>query len=68
MNDHTFVGFNFGGVPIDWHIQDTGDYNGDGKTDIVWRRDNGEVATWDMNDHTFTGFNFGITPTDWHIS
>jgi len=31
------------------HIQDTGDFNGDGKSDILWRHGNGEVAIWQIN-------------------
>jgi hypothetical protein len=30
-------------------IQGTGDFNGDGKTDILWRNSNGRPAIWFMN-------------------
>jgi hypothetical protein len=34
-------------------IQDVGDYNGDGKTDILWRQtSNGAVSVWVMNGAT----------------
>jgi len=36
----------FGGIGNDWHIEGVGDTNGDGKDDIIWRNDNGTVATW----------------------
>jgi CARDB/FG-GAP-like repeat/RTX calcium-binding nonapeptide repeat (4 copies) len=32
-----------------WHIQGTGDFNGDGTSDILWRNDNGQVALWEMS-------------------
>ena len=31
---------------LDWHISGTGDYNGDGRSDILWRNDNGDVTDW----------------------
>ena len=30
----------------DWHIMD---YNGDGKSDILWQNSSGAVAVWEMN-------------------
>jgi hypothetical protein len=33
-------------VPTDWHVADTGDYNGDGRDDILWRNDNGQLSNW----------------------
>jgi hypothetical protein len=38
-----------------WHVVGTGDFNQDGKTDIVWRNDNGKVAVWEMNGTTMVG-------------
>ena len=36
-----------------WKIKGTGDQNGDGKMDIVWRADNpGEMVYWQMNGGT----------------
>jgi len=34
---------------LDWKIAATADFNGDGKTDILWRNDFGSVAIWTMN-------------------
>jgi hypothetical protein len=41
-----------GSAPSDWHIAGTGDFNGDGKTDILWRNDNGNVGTWHLDGAT----------------
>jgi hypothetical protein len=38
---------------LNWHIQGTGDFNGDGKTDILWRADDGSVGIWEMNGLQF---------------
>jgi hypothetical protein len=36
-------------VPLDWEIAGTGDLNGDGQTDILWRNKNsGAVVVWYM--------------------
>ena len=36
-----------------WYIQNFGDFNGDGKTDVFWRNfNNGDTATWLMNGNT----------------
>jgi hypothetical protein len=32
-----------------WHVASTGDFNLDGKTDLVLQNNNGAVAVWDMN-------------------
>ena len=29
-----------------WHVAGTGDFNGDGRDDVLWRHDNGAVSTW----------------------
>ena len=55
-------------APANWHIADTGDYNGDGMSDILWRNDAGVAAIWDMNDTmVIGGGSLGVVPTDWHI-
>ena len=39
-------------VPGQWSIQLTGDFNGDGKSDILWQDTSGNVAIWEMNGTT----------------
>ena len=36
----------FGNVPTSWSIVGTGDFNGDGNLDILWRDNTGNVAIW----------------------
>jgi hypothetical protein len=36
-------------VDNSWHIDGIGDFNGDGKSDILWRNDDGRVSIWMMN-------------------
>jgi hypothetical protein len=38
-----------GNVPLTWNIVGTGDYNGDGRSDLLWRDNLGKNAMWFMN-------------------
>ncbi len=59
---------NIGQASNDWHIAGTGDFNGDGKSDILWRNDNGTVGIWDLNDQQIVhAFNLGEVTNDWHL-
>jgi hypothetical protein len=54
MDGTTIINGNGNGEVIstlstDWKIDGTGDFNDDGKSDILWRNDLGSVATWQMN-------------------
>ena len=59
-------------VANDWHIAGTGDFNGDGRVDILWRHDDGTVRDWlGQPNGGFVGnvANLNITvPNDWHVA
>ena len=41
---------------LGWHIQGTGDFNGDGRGDILWRNDQGTLREWlGQPDGSFAG-------------
>ena len=56
-------------LPAVWQIQGTGDFNGDGKSDILWRNTtSGEVDIWHMNGTTLaSGGAVAFLPADWQI-
>ena len=67
----TFVGavgpFNPG---ADWQIKGVGDFNGDGKDDIVWQHADGQAAMWlmDGTEATFVGAVGPFNPgANWQI-
>jgi hypothetical protein len=46
----------------------TGDFNGDGKSDIIWRDNVGDISIWLMNGATISsGVGLGQLPIDWQI-
>ena len=53
----------------DWHIVGTGDFNGDGKSDILWQNSDGTPAVWMMDGTTvISGSNVGFDPgSSWHV-
>ena len=61
-------GPDLGNVPTNWTIAETGDFNGDGKTDILWRGPTGDVAIWFMNGTQIVSSpDFVNVPTSWTI-
>lgn len=62
----------FTNVPTNWAIVGTGDYDGDGKADILWRNfDNGAFSNWLGTDSGGFEINdddaFNVAPLDWSI-
>ena len=82
MNGSTIVSsgdISSGGVAVmpdaSWSIAGVGDFNHDGRADVLWRNGNGSVAIWLMNGTTVTGGS-GITTSvgvtvapdaSWHV-
>jgi hypothetical protein len=54
-----------------WKAAGTGDFDRDGKTDILWRNDDGSVALWQMNGSTVVNSSLTSTPSldsSWKIN
>jgi hypothetical protein len=58
-----------GVVPTQWRIAGTGDFNGDGETDILWQNSaTGERAIWLMNGTSYSrSVSLGVVPTQWEM-
>jgi hypothetical protein len=56
----------------DWHIVGTGDFNGDGRDDILWRNDNGDITNWlgQVNGGFVSNFGNAFYHVDnsWHVA
>ena len=53
-----------GTIPTIWSIAGTGDFNGDGTTDILWHDAYGDVTIWMMNAGSIAqGISVGNLPT-----
>ena len=61
-----------------WHPAATGDFNGDGKSDILWQYNNGANAAdalngaaslWLMNgSNPLSQTSIALPPTSWHVT
>ena len=69
MNGTNVIGSAVVGNPgPSWHALGTGDFNGDGRADILWQNSNGEAAIWEMNGtNVIAAASLGNPGPDWHI-
>jgi hypothetical protein len=57
-----------GHVGREWHVVGLGDFNGDGRSDILWQNDNGSLLTFHMNGAHIDSAQAPLSlPADWHI-
>ena len=63
------VGYlDFGHVSNDYQIEETGDYNGDGNSDVLWRHVSGHVVTWELDGGNIVHYHdLGQVDTIWQI-
>jgi hypothetical protein len=64
---------NLGPVPVSWTIAGTGDFNGDGRSDIAWRNSNGDTSIWLMTANArqvqvLSTADLGFVPTSWNVA
>ena len=58
-----------GSVPLSWTLEEVGDVNGNGTSDLIWYQTNtGVVAIWLMNGLAISNVTVpGNVGTDWEI-
>ncbi len=64
-------GANVGSSPgPSWNVQAAGDFDGDGKADILWQNQDGTPAVWLMDGTSLIGgANVGVNPGGaWHVT
>ena len=68
--DQLHLGLFNAGVGLDWHIQDVFDCDGDGRADVLWRNDNGEVQIWKAVGSGFQmgAFSSDSAGNDWRVA
>jgi Ca2+-binding RTX toxin-like protein len=73
QSNGSFVGnvAHFNPAPsLKWHVAGVGDFNGDGRVDILWRDDDGTVHDWlAQADGGFVGNGLNLNPgLQWHVA
>jgi hypothetical protein len=66
-SDGPFAAARVGSAGLDWQIAGTADFNGDRRSDILWRNADGTVVVWLMNGWTAEGETTGRPPLDLQI-
>jgi 6-phosphogluconolactonase (cycloisomerase 2 family) len=55
-------------VSDNWQIAGTGDFDGDGDDDILWRHEQGSVVAWEIEDGAvLENHDVAVAGTSWHI-
>src|SRR5207237_448337 len=50
-----------------WHVKGSGDFNGDGFSDVLFQNDSGEVYVWQLDGTSkIGGGSLGNPGADWH--
>ena len=50
-----------------WHVIGTGDFNGDGNSDVLWQNDSGEIVIWELNGtRVIAAASLGNPGPSWH--
>ena len=71
MNGTSFIGGGAVAASLPtWHVAGTGDFNGDGRADILWQTDDGTLlAMWEMNGTSIIGAGALANPgPSWHVA
>jgi FG-GAP-like repeat len=57
-----------GTLPSGWSVAGTGDFNGDGYGDVLFRDTAGRTAAWLLNGtQVISTLSFGTVPTAWSV-
>ena len=57
-----------GDIPMIWSIAQTGDYDNDGKSDLLWRDTNGNTVMWFMSGLAVSSAaGIGVVPPVWIV-
>jgi hypothetical protein len=58
-----------GNIDTNWMVIGTGDFNGDGNADILWRDNLGNTSIWFMSGTTVASTaGVGNIPTNWSVA
>ncbi len=64
---NVFANSHVGTLDASWQYQDSGDFNSDGRADVLWRNSSGQTVLWSMNGATIaTNQTVATIGNDWH--